>query len=178
PGGPGGRTARGVSGTITAGLAALERAVGGRVNDDFATSGHARNSFHYRGEAADLAVDAGVWAKLYANRGMFAELFGPWGLYHFGVQFYDAALQKEHMNHIHVAYTGGPQAISRMVGGTTTTPKSIADLVSQGTTTHHKPKAPVWHGLRQAGLTTITGSIDASIAAARKATGSVLESVE
>jgi len=48
---------------------------------------------------------------------MFAELFGPWGLYHYGVQFYDQTLQDEHLNHIHVAYTGGPQAISKMLSG-------------------------------------------------------------
>lgn len=111
------QSAKGASGPITAGLSAVEKFAGGKINDDYATSGHATNSYHYKGQAADLAVDRAVWNRLFANRAAFAELFGPWGLYHYGVQFYDAKLQKDHMNHIHVAYTGGPQAISKMVGG-------------------------------------------------------------
>jgi hypothetical protein len=113
---------QGKTGKITPGLGAVEQAVGGQVYDDYATSGHARNSYHYRGEAADLAPDPDVWARLYAHKHAFAELFGPTrlrrgGLYHYGVQFYDAALQREHQNHIHVAYTGGPKAIDRMFSG-------------------------------------------------------------
>jgi hypothetical protein len=119
---------KGVTGPITTGLKAIETLTGARVLDDFATTGHAgqpggkpsasgKTSYHGFGQAADLAPDPSVWAKLYANRGAFAELFGPWGLYHYGVQFYDAALQKDHETHIHVAYTGGPQAITKMLSG-------------------------------------------------------------
>jgi len=113
----GGQTTRGSTGPITPGLAAVERLTGARVNDDFATSGHAKHSYHYRGQAADLAVDRGVWNKLFAHRQLFAELFGPWGLYHYGVRFFDATLQRQHMDHIHVAYTGGPEAVTKALSG-------------------------------------------------------------
>jgi hypothetical protein len=96
----------------------LEIKMGGfaNVTDDYATSGHATNSYHYRGEAIDFVPTAKIWNVLYANRNMFAELFGPTrfrngGLYHTGSEFSDASLQEEHQNHIHVAYTGGILAI-------------------------------------------------------------------
>ncbi len=108
---------RGVTGAVTPGIAAIEKVTGAKVFDDYASGGHAPNSYHYKGQAADLAPDPAVWAQLYSHKQAFAELFGPWGLYHFGVQFYDATLQKQHMDHIHVAYTGGPTAITKMLTG-------------------------------------------------------------
>jgi len=51
---------------------------------------------------------------------MFAELLSPWGLYNWGVQFYDAKLSAQHSGsnaHIHVAYTGGSDAIKKALGG-------------------------------------------------------------
>ncbi len=107
----------GHTGPISTGLSLIETATGARVYNDFATSGHAKHSHHYSGEAADLAPDPKVWAALFKRRHLFAELFGPWGLYHYGVQFYDAGLQADHMDHIHVAYTGGPAAIRKAFGG-------------------------------------------------------------
>lgn len=174
PSGKGG-SASGKTGPITPGLAALEHAVGGRVNDDFALSGHAANSYHYRGQAADLAVDKGVWAKLYANRRLFAELFGPWGLYHYGVQFYDKKLQAGHMNHIHVAYTGGPQAISRMMSGgggggaslATSTGGGGAGALTVGTT----PTQGTWKGATAATIIAAKASVTSMLVAARTVIG-------
>lgn len=139
--GSGGKV-QGVTGPVTAGIKAIERATGGRVNDDFATSGHAPNSYHYKGQAIDFALDPAVWAKLYANRRAFAELFGPPGLFHYGVQFYNATLQRQHRDHIHVAYTGGPALISKMLGG-----GGGKDLTSGG----QKAKQPPRTGFTQVG---------------------------
>jgi hypothetical protein len=110
----------GVTGSITPGLRAVELGFGGKVLNDFATKGHAKHSHHYDGTAVDLAPDFAVWQKLLANRHLFAELLSPWGLYSYGVEFYDAALLKQHSGanaHIHVAYTGGSQAIAKALAG-------------------------------------------------------------
>ena len=173
----GGGSTQGATGHITPGLAAVESAVGGHVNDDFATSGHAPNSYHYKGQAADLAVDRGVWNKLYANRRLFAELFGPWGLYHYGVQFYDKTLQAQHMNHIHVAYTGGPQAISRMVGGGGGAGGgATAAAVSSGggggaLTVGSSPGASSWKGATEATIVSAKASVMSMITAANQVIG-------
>jgi hypothetical protein len=98
----------GVSGGITPGLKQVEGIAGVGVHDDFATKGHATHSYHYLGEAADLDASEAAWARLWPYRAKFAELFGPWGLYHYGIRFYDAKLQAAHNDHIHVAYTGPP----------------------------------------------------------------------
>jgi hypothetical protein len=165
---------RGVTGPVTPGLRAVELATGAHVNDDFATHGHAKNSYHYRGEAADLAVDRGVWAKLYANRGMFAELFGPWGLYHYGTKFYDSKLQSQHMDHIHVAYTGGPQAISKMLSGshtTTTTDTTTTPTDLTVGTTPRKPHTPPWKGATEATIISAKASVTAMLTAANTVIG-------
>jgi len=119
-GSPGGMV-QGHSGKITAGLSALEAAFPTtRVNDDFGSHGHADHSYHKIGEAIDFAPDPTTWARLLANKNMFAELLSPWGLYNWGVQFYDAKLSAQHSGsnaHIHVAYTGGSEAIKKALGG-------------------------------------------------------------
>jgi hypothetical protein len=168
---------QGATGLITPGLKSLESAVGGKVNDDFATSGHATNSYHYKGQAADLAVDKGVWNKLYANRRMFAELFGPWGLYHYGTQFYDKKLQSEHMDHIHVAYTGGPQQISKMLaggggggtggGGTGGGTGGSTGGLTVGTT----PTKGTWKGATEATIIAAKASVTSMLTAANTVIG-------
>jgi len=174
-----GSSAQGKTGPITAGLAAVEKATGAHVNDDFATKGHAPNSYHYKGQAADLAVDRGVWNKLYANRRLFAELFGPWGLYHYGTQFYDSKLQAQHMDHIHVAYTGGPQAISRMLsgggGGAGPSTASVAGVSSGGGGSLHvgtsSKSAAAWKGATQATIISAKASVTSMIAGAKQVIG-------
>jgi hypothetical protein len=110
-----------LGGLITSGVKALEnyaQSKGCQITSE--TGGkHAEGSYHYRGEAIDLdyhGACVAVWQQLYTHSPMFVELFGPTampsgGLYHYGEPFSDFSLQAEHQNHIHVAYTGSPEAL-------------------------------------------------------------------
>jgi hypothetical protein len=166
-----GRTAAGATGPITPGLKAVENFAGGRVSDDYATSGHAPNSYHYKGQAADLAPDPAVWARLYAHRGAFAELFGPWGLYHYGVKFYDSKLQAQHRDHIHVAYTGGPQAISRMMKSGKGPPTAVLPPAAAALSVARSPKASTWKGATEATIIAAKASVTSMLTAANTVIG-------
>jgi TP901 family phage tail tape measure protein len=127
-----GRTAKGHTGSITPGLAAVEKFSGGKVLNDFATSGHTKGSMHYTGQAVDLAADPLVWGKLLAHKDSFAELLGPWGLYDHGVEYYDKDELAGHSGanaHIHVGYSGSASAIQKLMrgGGGTSTSSGVVD---------------------------------------------------
>jgi hypothetical protein len=91
---------------------------------------HAPNSYHYRGEAIDIAAPGynspWIWSNLHARDRAFVELFGPTfmpgggGLFHYGVPFRDSALQAEHQNHIHSAFTGTLADITKVLQGSGT----------------------------------------------------------
>lgn len=108
---------------MTPGTSSLLGAVGGQEALSGSLLGstvggkHTKNSYHYRGQALDLEPTIGIWNMLYPNRFRFAELLGPWGLYNWGIRFYNDELQRGHMNHIHVAFTGGPGIVEKLFGG-------------------------------------------------------------
>lgn len=89
---------------------------------------HAANSYHYKGEAIDLAAPGynspWIWSNLHARDRAFVELFGPTsmpgggGLFHYGARFQDAALQAQHQNHIHSAFAGTLAEITKAMQGT------------------------------------------------------------
>jgi TP901 family phage tail tape measure protein len=144
-----GMHARAASGGLVGGAADLYGFLSRMGFRPTSTTGgvHAPNSYHYRGEAIDYGNSINnipaLANVLWPYRRQFAELFIPTtaphgGLYHFGAQFSDPALQAEHQDHIHVAdtagsFTGsGKAAAGNSIGGSRKPMGKPAISVSKG----------------------------------------------
>jgi TP901 family phage tail tape measure protein len=116
----GGRVKRFAYGGVTAGLASLISRLDrmGFHHGSTTGGGHAPTGYHPRGEAVDYGSAANnlsrLWSVVFPMRGRFAELFGPKGLFHWGSAFSNPALQSQHMDHIHMALTGGAGALGAL----------------------------------------------------------------
>jgi hypothetical protein len=85
---------------------------------------HAAGSYHYAGLARDYGDVDGPIRPIFdallplATRTDYAlvELFGPWGLYKRGRQITDAALARQHRDHVHAAINPGAPPLSSIGG--------------------------------------------------------------